>query len=134
MPEMPWVKAPQPLIDLFESVVPGPPAEQRKMFGYPACFANGNMFMGLYQHYMILRLPEPQRDELCKQGAKPFEPMPGRFMREYVTVPQSLLSNRAKLAAWARKSLEYGLLLPPKTQRAKSKRAKPAKRTSKSGR
>ena len=55
---MKWQKSSQGLIDLFESVMPGPPAVQRKMFGYPAGFVNGNMFMGLFQESMILRLPD----------------------------------------------------------------------------
>src|SRR6266481_3930164 len=58
---MQWRKSPQELIDLFQSVMPGPPAAQRKMFGYPAGFVNGNMFMGLFQDDMILRLPESRR-------------------------------------------------------------------------
>jgi hypothetical protein len=58
---MKWQKSPQDLVDLFASVMPCPPAVQRKMFGYPAGFINGNMFMGLFQDDMILRLPEVQR-------------------------------------------------------------------------
>lgn len=33
MPKMRWHKAPQELVEIFESVVPGPLAEQCKMFG-----------------------------------------------------------------------------------------------------
>jgi hypothetical protein len=44
-----WQKSPQDLIDLFASVMPGPPAVQRKMFGYPAGFINGNMFMVFFR-------------------------------------------------------------------------------------
>jgi hypothetical protein len=64
---MKWQKSPQDLIDLFTSVMPGPPAVQRKMFGYPAGFISGNMFMGLFQNDMILRLPEVQREEFLKK-------------------------------------------------------------------
>lgn len=95
---MKLTKAPQSMVDLFEAVFPGPPAESRKMFGYPAGFVNGNMFMGLFQDYMVLRLPEDVREELIeKSGARRFEPMPGRAMTEYVVVSGSLISDRAAL-------------------------------------
>jgi TfoX/Sxy family transcriptional regulator of competence genes len=111
---MPWRKSPQELIELFESVLPGPPAVQRKMFGYPAGFVNGNLFMGLFQDDMILRLPDSHRQELLASNkAKLFEPMPGRPMREYVAVPSALLCNKKELAAWVAKSFEYGASLKP---------------------
>jgi hypothetical protein len=87
---MKWRKSPQDLVDLFVSVMPGPPVVQRKMFGYPAGFINGNLFMSLFEDQMIFRLPESQRQELLKkEGAKIFEPMPGRPMREYVAVSRT---------------------------------------------
>jgi TfoX/Sxy family transcriptional regulator of competence genes len=118
---MKWQKSPQDLIDLFASVMPCPPAVQRKMFGYPAGFINGNMFMGLFQDDMILRLPEVQREEfLKKDGAKIFEPMAGRPMREYVAVPPRLLADKRELVSWVLKSLEYGSSLKPKSSAKKS--------------
>ena len=123
---MKWRKPSDELIKTFESVVPGPPAVPRKMFGFPAAFVNGNMFMGLHQEDMLLRLPDEPRAELLKiSGAHIFEPMPGRPMREYVVVPPSLLADRKKLTAWVAKALEYGLTLKPK---AKSKKS-PAKKS-----
>ena len=101
----------------------------RKMFGFPAAFVNGNMFMGLHQEDMVLRLPEEARTELLKtSGARIFEPMPGRPMKEYVVVPPSLLANQKKLASWVAKALDYGTALKPK---AKSKtKAAPSKGSS----
>ncbi len=111
---MQWRKSPQELTDLFASVMPGPPAAQRKMFGYPAGFVNGNMFMGLFQDDMILRLPESHREEFLKlDGAKIFEPMPGRPMREYVAVPPRVMTNRKELVSWVSRALEYGASLKP---------------------
>ena len=114
-------KPSEELIKTFESVVPGPPAVPRQMFGFPAAFVNGNMFMGLHQEDMLLRLPEDSRAELLKvSGARIFEPMPGRPMREYVVVPPSLISDRKKLASWVAKALEYGSSLKPKEKATKS--------------
>jgi TfoX/Sxy family transcriptional regulator of competence genes len=121
---MKWQKSSQALIDLFESVLPGPPAAQRKMFGYPAGFVNGNMFMGLFQESMILRLPGGTREEFLKlYNAKLFEPMPGRPMREYAAVPQSVLRDRKELTAWVAKAFEYGASLKPKSTAAKAKKS-----------
>jgi TfoX/Sxy family transcriptional regulator of competence genes len=86
------------------------------MFGYPACFINGNMFMGIFQDKMIVRLSDHERAELMHLGAKPFEPLPGRAMREYVTVPAALLSNRVQLAELSAQALRYGSSLAPKNK------------------
>jgi hypothetical protein len=108
------------LIETFEAVFPGPPAVARKMFGFPAGFVNGNMFMGLHQEDMVLRLPEEPRTELMqKKDWKTFEPMPGHPMREYVVVPPAVLGNRKELGAWVAKALEYGASLAPKAKTVK---------------
>jgi TfoX/Sxy family transcriptional regulator of competence genes len=120
---MKWRKSSEELIRLFEEVTPGPPATPKKMFGFPAAFVNGNMFMGLHQEDMILRLPEGSRAELLKMNARPFEPMPGRPMREYVVVPPSLLRDRNKLSSWVQKALEYGSSLPPKAGKKSSQKS-----------
>lgn len=87
------------------------------MFGYPSAFVNGNMFMGLFADNILLRLSEPQRDELMRMGGKTFEPMPGRPMREYVVLPASILANRGALSSWVAKSLAFGKSLPSKKKK-----------------
>jgi TfoX/Sxy family transcriptional regulator of competence genes len=130
---MQWRKSPQELIDLFASMMPGPPAAQRKMFGYPAGFVNGNMFMGLFQESMILRLPENLREDfMSKYGAKLFEPMPGRPMREYVAVPASVMENKKELATWIARAFEFAASLKPKSKTAKPKKASVKKKGSRS--
>ena len=121
---MQWRKSPQQLIDLFVTVIPDPPAVQRKMFGYPAAFVNGNLFMSLFQDDMILRLPESLREEFLKvDGAKSFEPMPGRPMREYVAVPPQIMADKKKLTTWVSRALDYGASLKPKSRTSKPKKA-----------
>lgn len=84
-----WQHAPQELITIFlEAVKYLPEAETCKMFGYPCAFVNGQMFTGPHQDPMILRLSEADRAIFrALDGAHPFEPMPGRPMREYSVVP-----------------------------------------------
>jgi TfoX/Sxy family transcriptional regulator of competence genes len=114
-------KSPEELVATFDDVMPGPPATKRKMFGFPAGFVNGNMFMGLFENSMILRLPLESRDELIQRhGAKLFEPMAGRVMKEYVALPESLIRDREQLAAWVAKALVHGESLEPKAAKAKA--------------
>lgn len=111
-----WTKAPPELIELFESILPGPPATKRQMFGYPAAFVNGNMFAGLFQDRMMVRLPEGER---AKLNAKPFEPMPGRPMKEYVEAAAATLASKPKVKALVKKAFEYGSSLPEKKGKKK---------------
>jgi len=71
---------------LFDKSVPSSvTVSRRKMFGYPAAFANGNLFIGLHQNDFIMRLSEEDRTRFrAEYGERIFEPMKGRPMREYV--------------------------------------------------
>ena len=112
---MKWRKSPDELIALFDEVLPDDArVERRKMFGYPAAFTNGNLFCGLHQENLVLRLDEKKRAEMTKAGAATFEPMPRRPMKEYVVAPASLLKDRAALKKRIAQSLEYVASLPAK--------------------
>ena len=111
-----WTKSPDALVARFVSLVEAlPGVETRKMFGYPASFILGQMFCGLFQSSMFLRLDEQGRSQMTRDhGAASFEPMPGRPMREYVVVPEGLLSSGTALATWLKRSRDYAASLPPK--------------------
>ena len=122
-------KSPEALVAIFDEVMPGPPATRRKMFGYPAGFVNGNLFMGLFEDSMILRLPGESREELIQlHGAKPFAPMEGRVMKEYVALPEALLNHREQLTSWVGKALAYGESLEPKSAKRNSRESKRKKK------
>lgn len=113
-----WGKSPPDLVAAFAAAVADlPGAEPRKMFGFPAAFVNGNLFTGLFEDRWFVRLPEAQRAELAGAGAAPFEPMPGRPMREYVELPASVLANVDARDGWLRRSLDHVASLPPKKKR-----------------
>ncbi|HEX2194585.1 MAG TPA: TfoX/Sxy family protein [Candidatus Limnocylindria bacterium] len=115
-----WAKAPPELVETFTTAVAElGGAQQRKMFGYPAAFANGNMFTGIYQDRWFVRLGEDDRRRLAAAGGSTFEPMRGRPMREYLELPASVLSDDAARADWLQRSLAYALSLPPKAPRGK---------------
>src|SRR4030065_1981608 len=104
-----WNPAPREAVAAFEVATSGlSGVEPRKMFGYSCVFARGNMFAGLHEAGMILRLSDEQRTEFLRlKGAKQFEPMPGRVMREYVVVPKALLNAPGDLRPWVEKSLAF---------------------------
>ena len=116
-----FTKAPEEMVRLFENALEDfPVVETRKMFGYPAAFVNGNMFAGLFQDEMFLRLSDEDRAAIRSEyGTKLFEPMPGRPMRGYVLVPRSVLKSPRLLRTWLTKEMEYAKTLPPKKQRTR---------------
>jgi RNA polymerase sigma factor (sigma-70 family) len=94
-------------------------ADRKQIFGYPACMLAGNMFMGLHENTLILRLPESDRAEFAdRHGAAVFEPMPGRPMKEYVVVPPALVYDDG-VSEWVRRSRAYAEQLPAKKPRKK---------------
>ena len=71
-----------------------------------------------------MRLSEKDRDRFSAEfGERPFEPVRGRPMREYVRLPPELLSDARKRASWIRRSLQYAEAIPPE---AKSPKRKPS--------
>ncbi len=123
--EMPkFEPAPEELVHAFDNAMKDfPMATPRKMFGYPAAFVNGNMFAGLFQDAMFLRLSDEDRASFRSEfGARLFEPMPGRPMRGYVLVPRFVLNSPKRLYDWMRKAMNFAASLPPKASRSKAKK------------
>ncbi len=116
-------KSPDWLVSLFDSAVEGLPLLRRKMFGYPAGFANGQMCCGLFGKQFFLRLGEGDRKELLRiEGASEFDPMGGRPMREYVVLPDLMLETPDELQSWLARSIAYTRSLPPRPVGGKSSR------------
>jgi TfoX/Sxy family transcriptional regulator of competence genes len=108
-------KSPAALVARFEQLanLVGD-AGRKQMFGYPTCVLRGNMFMGLHQESMILRLSDADRREFLERyDTGLFEPMPGRAMKEYVVVPPSLIETD-DVEEWVRRSFSYAEKLPAK--------------------
>jgi TfoX/Sxy family transcriptional regulator of competence genes len=127
-----WTKSPQSLIDLFDESVPsGSGITRRKMFGYPAAFANDKLFIGLHQNDFIMRLSKQDRARFTAEfGDRTFEPMKGRPMREYVRLPEELLGDARNRASWIKRSLRYAETIAPRTKASTKKpTAKSARRS-----
>ncbi len=117
-----WEKSPETLVALFGRILPRDPAlSRRTMFGYPCAFVNGNMFTGLFGRRMFVRLSEEERSEMMEaKRAAPFEPLPGRVMKEYVVIPPALLDREAALKGLLVRSLSYAKSLKPKMKKPKN--------------
>ena len=122
---MAWTKAPQALMDLFTDSLPdGPGLVRRKMFGYPAAFVHGHMMAGVFGDGMFARLPPALRAELERDhGARPFEPMAGRPMKDYLGLPEAILVDEQRLADVLAAAYRETAALPPKAE--KPKKAQP---------
>lgn len=107
-----WKKVTPALAERFERSLPDSPVvERRKMFGCPCAFVNGNMFAGLHETRLIVRVPE-------EAAARPFVVM-GRTMREYTAIEDALEREPAELKKWIARAFAYGQALPPKKPKKK---------------
>ena len=122
----PWDKPNEKLVKLLDEIVAtlefDAPVDYRPMFGCPAYFTGGNLFAGVWQETMMLRLSEDERAEVTAAGGRPFEPMPGRAMREYVALPPKMMADRDVAGLWVRKAAAYAASLPPKEKKPRKKK------------
>jgi hypothetical protein len=109
-------KSPPELVAAFGAALERfPETERRQMFGYPAAFVNGNLWTSLHNANWVVRLPDPDRAELLAiPGAGNFEPMPGRPMTGFATLPPAVRDDPAALHAWLTRAWEGALAMPPK--------------------
>jgi hypothetical protein len=115
------VRRPSPKTDdeskaLFRTLAPDDERVTVKpMFGAIAAFANGYMFMGLFGPDLFVRLSDEDDAALRAAGGADLEPMPGKPMRGYVTVP-SWRDDLENVRELGQKSLAHTMSLPPKTK------------------
>ncbi|TFF92013.1 TfoX family protein [Candidatus Thorarchaeota archaeon] len=113
---MGWQKPSEGLLRLLEASLRNIPFRRRKMFGQYALFLNGNMLAGVFEDSVFLRYPPEEQEALFSEldEVERFEPRQGRPMREYVTVPDPLFSDRDVRERLLQKTVAYVLELPPK--------------------
>jgi TfoX/Sxy family transcriptional regulator of competence genes len=120
---MQWKKPSPELMEYQASIMGSFTVEKKKMFGSTVYFSNGNMFTGVHEDNIFLRLSEKDRSELmAKYGeAVQFEPLKGRPMKEYMNLPPRLYRDANIFKQWLGRSLEYTKSLPLKATKAKKK-------------
>jgi TfoX/Sxy family transcriptional regulator of competence genes len=121
---MQFRKAQPEHVEAFERLAAGVEAvERRKMFGYPSAFVNGNMAFGLYADRIMVRLPDEERERLLAEGWQPSEVMPGRVMREYLTLPADVAADADTARGWLQRAADHTRSLPPKAAKRGTKRS-----------
>ena len=92
------------------------------MFGPPAAFVRGNMFFGLFDEKLFVRLSDEDRAKALRTpGFATFEPMPGRAMFRYVVLPPSPLENPTLCRHWSARALDCAAGLPSKATACRGK-------------
>ena len=118
---MPSMPKPDPdLLQRMEGLLAALPARKRLMFGTAAWFAdcNAQMFAGVWGDRVNVRVGKDAVSELVDSGgADPFEPRPGRPMKEYVLLDAASVRDDASLRSWIERGLEFAEGLPPKRKR-----------------
>jgi hypothetical protein len=111
-------KSISPQVELYERLITTIPELKRKGAANPYTSLNGNMFTLLHQsRTLAIRLPESTREQFLKKyKTKLFEAY-GAVMKEYVTVPDSLLTKTKELQKCLELSYEYARTLKPKPTR-----------------
>lgn len=106
------------LVERFTTVldrVGTPMTTYRKMFGYPCAWVGGNMATGLFAETWWVRLAPERLEAVAASGeGGPFEVMPGRLMKGYAAMSDSVLADDERVDAFVREALEYTATLPPK--------------------
>ena len=110
-----WKKSPPELVAAFATCVHAhPELAMRQMFGYPAAFLGGHLATSLHQDRWIVRLGEADAAALRELGGGDFEPMPGRPMRGYLSLPAPIIADEAALDAWIVRAIAHVRTLAPK--------------------
>jgi TfoX/Sxy family transcriptional regulator of competence genes len=119
MTEHKWKKASPELTTLLEDALKGITCDRKLMFGSPIFMINRNMFTGVHEDNIFLRLPENRRKEIMTlfPGSRPFEPRKGTIMKEYVTIPKALYEDKETLKEWVKKAHAFAISLPPKPKK-----------------
>jgi len=116
---MAWKKPGEELSKFLDEKISAFDVKKKKMFGCPVYFANDNMLAGVFENDIFIRLPEQDRKTIISENdeVKPFEPVKGRVMKEYVVLPDSLYNHPEKFHELLRSSYEYVLSLPAKQKK-----------------
>ena len=86
----------------------------KKMFGGVCHLLHGNMFCGVYQEYLILRLGEDAAADALDQAHVRVFDITGKPMRGWVMVDKNGFKSDDDLKNWLDKAKMFVKTLPPK--------------------
>lgn len=127
---MAFAKSPPELVERFNAALPRhPDAQPRKMFGYAACFVNGNFFAGMYEDKIVIRLPDGLKHKFPQLAeASGFNPVgQGKGMKDWWMLPDDIVADAGNLSDFLAATFIEVHQLPPKEPRNTS--PKPGKRS-----
>jgi TfoX/Sxy family transcriptional regulator of competence genes len=110
-----WQKPSEQTIAIYQDIVSHlDGVEKRTMFGCPCAFVNGNMFFGVYQDQLFLRMGDEQREQVNQIiPIKCFSPM-GKVMKAYISIPGEIINDPEKLLTLVKNGLSIASELPIK--------------------
>jgi len=120
---MAWKKPADGLAALHEQLVEIYPSVKKQMFGFPVRFVNDNMFTGIFEDGVFMRLSSEDKAEiLCENDEiSPFTPL-GRTMKEYVFIPANVFEQQDFRDKWLEKSYAFVSSLLPKVKKEKQQK------------
>ena len=102
-------------VELYDKLIATHPGIERRGDANPYTALNGNMFTILLgSHTLGIRLPETEREKFLKKYGTTLLEAYGAVMKEYVTVPDTLLGKTKELKKYLDLSFEYAGTLKPK--------------------
>jgi hypothetical protein len=115
------VEIPEEKLALYDKLIASNPEIERKGVTNPYTSANGHMLTHLSKTgTMGLRLPKDEREAFLEKYNTTLYESYGAIMKEYVTVPDSLLENTEELRPYLDLSYAYVKSLKPKSTKKKS--------------
>ncbi|MCE7746232.1 MAG: TfoX/Sxy family protein [Candidatus Heimdallarchaeota archaeon] len=118
-----WKKPSEDLMELLATLLEPYNCTSRKMFGSLTYFINNNMFAGVHEDIIFLKLSEKDRKEIKEEflDISQFEPLEGRKMREYIVLDEDIYRDIPTLEKWIERAVSYVSSLPPKVPKQKKK-------------
>ena len=116
-----WKKPSPELGKLLEAALLRFTYDRKIMFGAPVFMINRNMFAGVHEDHIFIRLSESDRKELLMKvpGANQFEPLKGHIMKEYMVVPKSLYEDQSAFTPWLKRAHDFAASLPAKAKKSR---------------
>ena len=103
-------------VELYDKLIATDPKIERKGKTIPYTSINGHMFTFLSNDgTMGLRLSKDDRDEIVQKYNTKLMEQYGRVMKEFIEVPNELLTDTKSLSEYLQKSYNYVSNLKPKS-------------------
>ena len=118
-----WRKPNPELMELLATLLEPYNCVSKRMFGSVSYFINNNMFTGVHEDIIFVRLSEEDREKIKKEHPEisNFEPLEGRKMREYMVLDEDIYRDIPTLEKWLEKGVNFVSSLPPKKPKQKKK-------------